>query len=327
MPVSAEVRAAPIDLPLNSSLALPVLPPSSEGGALPSHQAPDREDVQPAVPDDGHEDHGVPMFITVMPSGPAYDVVSQALGNKVDESYIDLADDEQVRDFCDDSAFGQIADLFKYHLLHADVLGGIFMHPGMVPSGELNVTKKKEAMRHASAILVRIVSIITLLISAGKDIFVLVSWPQDSMDSILDFRLINEQLRSVLKSSRYSVPPWQGGGCYEIVSSRPLAAASLEEAVRSFCHDIIQVDIDGEPLSEDVSEAAPSTPPLPDEVQAMADAMASTSGDLGTDDRLISPRVARPVCLQGEDTEAIRRRENREAIGGMRNPRIFACQS
>ena len=88
-----------------------------------------------------------------------------------------------------------------------------------------------------------------------------------------------------------------------------------------FCHEIIQVDIDGESLSEDVSEAAPSTPPLPDEVQAMADAMASASGDLGTDDDLISPRVARPVCLQGEDTEAIRRRENREAIGGMRNPR------
>ena len=136
--------------------------------ALPSPQEPDRGELYPAAPGDEHEEDVQPMCITVMPPGPAYDVVSQALGNQVSETHIDLVDDDQVRDFCDDSAFGQIADLFKYHILNADVRGGTFMHLGMVAKDEQNAMQKKEAMRHDSAILVRIVSIIALLISSEE---------------------------------------------------------------------------------------------------------------------------------------------------------------
>ena len=40
------------------------------------------------------------------------------------------------------------------------------------------------------------------------------------------------------------------------------------------------------------------------------------------DDDLVRQRVKRPVRLRGEDAESRRTRENREALGGMRNPRV-----
>ena len=44
--------------------------------------------------------------------------------------------------------------------------------------------------------------------------------------------------------------------------------------------------------------------------------------DLDPDDALVRQHVKRPDRLRGEDAEARRARENREALGGMRSPRV-----
>ena len=87
MPVLPEVRAAPIDLPLNSSFALPA--PAADSDDLPSVDVSAHGEVQHAAPRDSHEGEVQPMVTTVMPSGPGFDVVSQSLGNQVTETYID----------------------------------------------------------------------------------------------------------------------------------------------------------------------------------------------------------------------------------------------
>ena len=97
MPLSSEVRAGPIDLPLNSPVALPS--PAIDSGSLPSVEGPSPGQVQHVDPDSSQDVEVEPMVITVTPAGPAFDVVSHSLGNKVTETYIDLSDDDQVRDF------------------------------------------------------------------------------------------------------------------------------------------------------------------------------------------------------------------------------------
>ena len=134
-------------------------------------------------------------ILTVMPEGPAYELASAEFElHGITDFNVCLSDAAQIDNLCDDTAFAHSIPKFT-NIADDDALtGGMLMHPGMKCDGDESESKSweqrpntcpsqaewitmrsnaKESQRKAAAILVRVITIMAMIINAGKD----VDWP------------------------------------------------------------------------------------------------------------------------------------------------------
>ena len=172
---------------------------------------------------DADSDHAnVSTVFTVMPQNSAYELVSKCIADCGDEDAgIDLNDPEQVSTLCDDSAFAEASDKIRIVIHSPRTRLGILMRPGMSEvarqrngRGEANEDERKLA-----AILVRLLSILSLLLSAGKDAILLVPWPGGSTSSLQESPLLHDNLKHRLSFRRFCSAPWHAECDYEVASS------------------------------------------------------------------------------------------------------------
>ena len=115
-----------------------------------------------------------------MQKGPAYEVAQRTLdATQIVEHAIDLDDDRQVDELCDDTAFKSAAGRVKKLVNEVSFTVGLFAHTGMNIDVKIK-RESKEKIRRAAALLLRTVTLIAILLSADRKILWLVPWPSDS---------------------------------------------------------------------------------------------------------------------------------------------------
>ena len=95
------------------------------------------------------------------------------------------------------------------------------------------MAKSKEAQRSNAALLIRMLTIRSLVIPSGKEVLLMVPWFRNSKGSLMASDLIDNNIKDTLTSSRYEVSPWQGDAAYEVVTnmSVDLSTYSLEDVI------------------------------------------------------------------------------------------------
>ena len=146
---------------------------SNVSSAVPSTSRP-----APTDANDGLESY----ILTVMPATcPAGKLVSDAMANMhVVEYLIDLDDNEQLDNLCDDTAFRSAAVKVKGIVEDPRCTAGVFIQPQMSIDAGATIQSNKESTRKAAAILLRTLALLPLLVSAGREALWIVPWPAGS---------------------------------------------------------------------------------------------------------------------------------------------------
>ena len=99
------------------------------------------------------------------------------------------------------------------------------------------------------------ITILTLLLQAGKDVMLLIPWPSQSDDNIMSSKLIGDFIGDLLQLVKYVVPPWEEEASYEVVANSGAFddKASLEDAMLNFFSDTVAA-------STSTSSAGPPCP-------------------------------------------------------------------
>ena len=80
-------------------------------------------------------------------------------------------------------------------------------------------SKMKEAHRRDAALLLRLLSILVRVVSAGKDVFFIVPQPSSSAGSVMDLKGIVGKYRKQLRPNKYMASPSDGDCTYEIITN------------------------------------------------------------------------------------------------------------
>ena len=124
---------------------------------------------------------------------------------------INLADEKVREELCDDTSFIRACARIRTIISSPVVSSGMIMHLGMTredgddkkiptsprpnicPTREEWIAMKsnmQEAHRRDAALLLRLLSMIMLIITAGRDVFFIVPWPSSSSDRVMAVLLV-----------------------------------------------------------------------------------------------------------------------------------------
>ena len=145
-------------------------------------------DVLPGVPGlpptgSGVETTGsASVLIMTQPGLIASAVQHHADAHNTQEIYIDVATAETTEELIDDTLWPSKMKKLEEQIKHHGASGGIFVHSGVQGAGAR--ASKDKSTRLAAALLIRMMAIISLLISSGRLYFFVVQWPREADEDI-----------------------------------------------------------------------------------------------------------------------------------------------
>ena len=94
----------------------------------------------------------------------------------------------------------------------------------------------KENQRSGAAILVRLITIMAMLIEAGCRTMLLAPWPPSSKEPLMNWKLLDEKIKSKVKAYKYEAPPWASEASSDIIANCDIFGGgdSQEDAMKNF---------------------------------------------------------------------------------------------
>ena len=95
---------------------------------------------------------------------------------------IDLSSDEEVEKFIDEATWSTRLAKFKSSIYENTIAGAVISHTGL--QKVMDHEKRLKQVRLSSALLIRLVSVLELLLDHGVPFVFIVPWPEDSREDI-----------------------------------------------------------------------------------------------------------------------------------------------
>ena len=211
--------------------------------------------------------------------------------SRLAEAHITLESDKEVEDFVDESRWSEKLSKIKSTMVDLSVKAACFIHSMPTRSRGTNVRDK--TTRLSLALLLRLVSLATLMIQSAIPYVLISSWPDGEE---LDVR----ELDGFMGNPPYLTCFVTEGTCYQVVSNS-FAAIDQDnlDAVLNF-------------ISTRLTSTTTSGSGAPPCAGNLASSM---------EENLLRPQVRQPLKLSRKDAVSTRQRENQHAIGGMKDPR------
>ena len=215
---------------------------------------------------------------------------------------IDLSSDEEVERFIDEATWSTRLAKFKSSIYENTIAGAVISHTGL--QKVMDHEKRLKQVRLSSALLIRLVSVLELLLDHGVPFVFIVPWPEDSRE---DIRTSPRAVRLKDLPSHHFI---MVGDCtYQAVatSSDLIQYDDLSEVLRNMA-----TMVRGDPvanhkrvLQEKLKVLRP--PAEPDEED---------------DEDMTRQVIKQPLKLHDRDLQSERQKQNAAVIGGMKNPII-----
>ena len=231
--------------------------------------------------------------------GPSSDrcVLSQALQQTLDESgvneaFIPFESDAAVERFVDESTWNDTLRKVEATRSELNVKAACLVHD-MPSTSTTTKTIKDKTVRTSLALLLRLIAIAGMLIQSGLPYVLISSWPDGEEINIAemkDFAVLGSPARSCFAAE---------GRVHQVVSNMP---------------DAVNHNTMGEVLGFIAFSLIHST--------ALNSSSRPVDGnDHNEEQNMMRPEVRENLRLGQNDSRAARHRENKAAIGGMKDPR------
>ena len=211
--------------------------------------------------------------------------------SRLAEAHVTFDNDKEVEDFVEESRWSEKLGKIKNSLHELSVKAACFIHS--MPPRRRGATIKDKATRLSLALLLRLVSLVTLMVQSSLPYVLVSSWPDGEE---MDIR----KLQDFSENAPHMTCFVAGGICYQVLSN---SRAAIE-------HDNL----------DDVLSFV-STRLTSVRVASNPNAVGARASTQTEDENLLRPQVRQPLKLSQNDAASTRQLENQSAIGGMKDPR------